>query len=269
MSNIACEMRTIPAVLIWIFILPACNPVVKEYRDLKSRNYEPYDRASRPDSMLWPDNAQAAVCLTYDDGLDCHLDVVLPDLEKYGFKGSFYVSGTSLSLFSRMEDWRDLARNGHELGTIPARKDGLQIPDDLRIARTLMKAIDGKDERTLAYVGEDSIQPLFLAVRADGAIPDDMHSIDLFKVPSRDMSGVSADVLIAFAEEAAAKGSLAVYRFHSVGIGDLNISRNAHEQLLQYLDDNRNIYWTDTFLNVVKHVKQESKRVSNNKVKGF
>ena len=264
MSNITCEMRTIPAVLIWIFILPSCNPVVKEYRDLKSRNYIQDDQVSRPDSMAWPGNAQAAVCLTYDEGLDCHLDIVIPDLQKYGFKGSFYVSGTSFSLFSRMEEWKDLARMGHELGAIPARKEGRQVPDDLRIARTLMKAIDGKDERTLAYSGEDSILNLFLAVRTDGAIPDDMHSIDLFKVPSRDMSCVSADVLIAFAEEAAAKGSLAVYRFHIVGEGDLNVSRDAHEQLLQYLDENRNIYWTDTFLNVVKHVKQESERISNN-----
>ena len=50
----------------------SCRPVVKEYRNLKSRTYT--------DSLQWPNGQKAAVSLTYDDGLDCHLDIVVPDL---------------------------------------------------------------------------------------------------------------------------------------------------------------------------------------------
>jgi len=27
--------------------------------------------------ITWPNGAKAAICLTYDDGLDCHLDVAV------------------------------------------------------------------------------------------------------------------------------------------------------------------------------------------------
>jgi peptidoglycan/xylan/chitin deacetylase (PgdA/CDA1 family) len=37
------------------------------------------------DSFAWPEGKKAAVCLTYDDGLDCHLDVAAPALERHGF----------------------------------------------------------------------------------------------------------------------------------------------------------------------------------------
>jgi sialate O-acetylesterase len=41
----------------------------------------------------WPDNKKAAVVFTYDDGLDCHLDVAVPQLDEFGFKGTFYCTG--------------------------------------------------------------------------------------------------------------------------------------------------------------------------------
>ena len=33
----------------------------------------------------WPDGKKAAVVFTYDDGLDCHLDVAVPQLDEFGF----------------------------------------------------------------------------------------------------------------------------------------------------------------------------------------
>jgi hypothetical protein len=69
-----------------------------------------------PMPFPWPEGARAAVCLTYDDGLDCHLDVAMPALEKYGLKGTFYASGFSSSLFTRMDEWRDWASKGYEIG---------------------------------------------------------------------------------------------------------------------------------------------------------
>jgi hypothetical protein len=64
----------------------------------------------------WPDGAKAAICLTYDDALDGHLDYAIPQLDSAGFKGTFYCTGNSPSLYSRMGEWRMAAKNGHELG---------------------------------------------------------------------------------------------------------------------------------------------------------
>ena len=51
---------------------------------------------------------------------------------------------------------------------------------------------------------------------------------------------------------------MAVIMFHSVGGGYLNVSAEAHEQLLEYLDSHREILWTDTFLRVMNYVKEQS-----------
>jgi hypothetical protein len=66
--------------------------------------------------LQWPNGAKAAVCLTYDDALDGHLDVAIPQLDAAGLKGTFFCTGNSPTLYSRMEEWRKAASNGHELG---------------------------------------------------------------------------------------------------------------------------------------------------------
>lgn len=57
-----------------------------------------------------------AVALTYDDGLNVHLDKVIPALDSLGFNGTFYIPGNAATLNSRTDDWRKAAVTGHELG---------------------------------------------------------------------------------------------------------------------------------------------------------
>jgi sialate O-acetylesterase len=75
----------------------------------------------------WPNGALAAVSLTYDDGLDTHLATVIPALDKYGFKGTFFLSNfegvdhkwalpnSKDPLTPRHLAWQAALRNGHEL----------------------------------------------------------------------------------------------------------------------------------------------------------
>src|SRR5947207_8597586 len=64
---------------------------------------------------LW-NNKKAAVVLTYDDAVDQHLDNAIPVLDSLGLKASFYITGYSVSVRTRMTEWKQLAANGHELG---------------------------------------------------------------------------------------------------------------------------------------------------------
>ena len=66
-----------------------------------SRSYSQGDPAA---SFSWPEGKEAAVCLTYDDGLDCHLDVAAPALESHNLRGTFYCTGHSQSLHDRTEE---------------------------------------------------------------------------------------------------------------------------------------------------------------------
>jgi peptidoglycan/xylan/chitin deacetylase (PgdA/CDA1 family) len=62
----------------------------------------------------WPGGARAAVSLTYDDGLDSQLANVAPELEARDLKATFYL--TKENMEARLDDWRKLARRGHEMG---------------------------------------------------------------------------------------------------------------------------------------------------------
>lgn len=66
-----------------------------------------------PASAREADFAGGIVSLTYDDGLDSHLDVVVPALEARGLSGTFYVTWENIA--ARAGEWRSVIAKGHEL----------------------------------------------------------------------------------------------------------------------------------------------------------
>lgn len=233
----------------------------------------------------WPNGAKAAVVFTYDDALDGHLDVAVPQLDEFGFKGTFYCTGNSPSLYNRTEEWREIANNGHELGnhTLFHPCDGKihdwikpeydlnnytleQILGELQTANSLLKAIDGKTERTFGYTcsnyiagGEDftdEIKDMFVAARCDAPIPESMENYNIYKTPSWGVNSPTAEELIAYIQKAKEKGTIAVFMFHSVGGGYLNVGADEHRTLLQYIKENEDEFYTGTFLEVMKYIKQ-------------
>jgi peptidoglycan/xylan/chitin deacetylase (PgdA/CDA1 family) len=236
--------------------------------------------------FAWPEEKKAAVCLTYDDGLDCHLDVAAPALERHGFRGTFYVTGNSPSLNSRTGDWRAMAARGHELGNHTlfhpchgSTYDWVKpeydldsytlerLMSELFTANSLLKAVDGREERSFAYTCTnhtikgisfvDDIRTLFPSARGGGEMPVTMDQVDPHYVPSWGVVDPTGEELIQYVEQALEQGTMAVIMFHSVGGGYLNVSSEAHEQLLSYLEEHSDILWVDTFQNVLKHVNSE------------
>jgi sialate O-acetylesterase len=235
----------------------------------------------------WPDGKKAAVVFTYDDALDCHLDVAVPQLDEFGFKGTFYCSGNSRSLYKRVDEWRDIAKNGHELGnhTMFHPCDGrihkwvrperdlnnythTQILAEISQANILLKAIDGKTERSFCYTccdyvagGVDftnDIIEMFPCARLEGPIPDSMVGYNIHKTPSLEVDNNSAEELIAYVEQAREKGTIAIFMFHGVGGGysSLDVKAEEHRKLLSYIKENEEDYFTGTFLEVMKYIQQ-------------
>jgi peptidoglycan/xylan/chitin deacetylase (PgdA/CDA1 family) len=233
----------------------------------------------------WPENYKAAVCLTYDDGLDCHLDVAVPALDAAGLKGTFYCTGFSSSLHNRLEEWRAITIRGHELGNHSLfhpcdgeRFDWVKpeydfrnytlsrLRDELYTANSLLRAVDGMKERTYAYTCSDfevsrisfvdSIRNMFVAARSDGPVPESMDEVDLHFAPSWGVVDPTGTDLINYVMEAREKGTIAIFMFHSVGGGYLNVSAAAHHELLEYLDAHRDEIWTDTFIHIMKYIRE-------------
>jgi len=243
--------------------------------------------ADQQTEFTWPNGARAAVNLAYDDGLDSQLDNAIPALNKYGFRGSFYLTLASDAVRLRLDEWRAAAGQGHELGnhtlfhqcsaSLPGREwvkpyhdlDQISV-DELRehieLANTMLYSIDGRSERTLtAPCGDlnaagknyiDVVKQEFVAIKAAfGGVTPDMSSLDPYSVGVAAPVGLSGVQLIDMVKEAAEKGTMANFTFHGIGGDHLSVSVEAHEQLLQHLADNRDVYWVDTFLNIMKYVK--------------
>ncbi len=239
--------------------------------------------------FTWPNGAKAAVNLAYDDALDSQLDIAIPALNKYKLKGTFYLNVVSPTLNTRLEDWRKVAKAGHELGNhsifhqcaksgpgrewVPADRDldkvsVIQMQDQVKVANSFLHAVDGKTERTYTppcidlnagganYV--DGLKSEFVAIKATGGgVTPDMKTLDPYRVGVDFPSNVTGAQLIAVVKEAAAKGTMANFTFHGIGGDHLVTSKEAHEELLKYLADNKDIYWTDTFVNIMKYVKEQ------------
>ena len=109
------------------------------------------------------------ISLTFDDGLDCHLDKAAPILERYGLRGTFYVPVGDETFERRHADWRVAAAAGHELGNHSIFHPGIsskswvtegialegysldRMARELRVANTVLQMVDGRRERTYAF----------------------------------------------------------------------------------------------------------------------
>lgn len=233
------------------------------------------------DGVTFPNGAKAAICLTYDDGLSSHVNTVAPSLDKYGFKGTFFVTASAKSVQDEMDKWRSLPTNGHELANHsayhPCRKSlpGMdwvrdyydldqytveQMLAEIQLSNSFLQALDGKKTHTFAYpcahltAGgmsyKDSISHYATASRGVwdySAILPAPLAVDLDNVPAWAPSGVEGKNLIAYVQKVIDNQTLSTFCFHGVGAEHLQVSKEAHEELLQWLAANRDKVWVTTF----------------------
>ncbi len=242
--------------------------------------------------FVWPNGAQAAVSLGYDDGLDSQLDHVVPALNKRGLRASFYVPINGPTLPGRQNEWKAAAAAGHELGNhslfhgcsakgtgrewvLPHRDLDKQTPagvqEQVIAANTWLQALDGKTRRTftppcldLQAGGQDfvkALQPHFVAYRAAGpGVVTDTAQLDPYAMPVYFVEGWSGEQLIALVEKAAAQHALVSLLFHGVGAEHLSVTREAHDQLLDHLAKNKARLWADSFVNIMENARKQAGR---------
>ncbi len=236
---------------------------------------------------LWHNKA-CAVSLTYDDALNVHLDNVVPILDSLNLKATFYLSGYFPAFRERVAEWKTVASKGHELGNhtlfhpctgkLPGREwvkpdDDLgnytmqRLVDEIKMANTLLEALDGKTKRTFAYpcgdtkIGNESyvdkIKTEFVAARGVKSRMPKISEIDLFDVDAHVISGQSGEELIALAKQARQRNALLVFLFHGVG-GEhsLDVSLSAHRMLLHFLKQNEKDIWIAPFVEIAEYVQR-------------
>jgi len=229
---------------------------------------------------------QCAVVLTYDDVLNVHLDNVIPCLDSAGFKGTFYIIGESTVLANRMSEWRLAAKHGHELGNhtlthpcdsrmvgrswVSPEKDLSKYSVDraineIRVTNTLLQAIDGKTERTFAYpCGDtkidnvtfyDSLEHEFTGARGVKSSFQSLNKINLNDIDCFFINGHTGGYMIDLVKKAMESHTLLVFMFHGVGgEHNINVSVEAHSQLIHYLKQHENDIWVAPMVDVANFI---------------
>lgn len=235
--------------------------------------------------MPW-NNKQAAVVLTYDDGLNVDLTNAIPALNKVGLKGTFYIADFG-NLREQIPRWKIAASKGHELANhtvyhpcaggsagrsfvTPAHDlryySLARITDEMKSMNTILKAIDGKTKRTFAFPCNDKkigdtpyingVNNEFIAARAVRSEMPTIDKVQLMDLPSYMINGQSGQQLIELVQQAVSKKALLIFLFHGVGgEHNLNVSLEAHTQLLQYLKKHQKEIWIAPAIEVAEYVK--------------
>lgn len=230
---------------------------------------------------------KCAVVLTYDDGLNVHLNNAIPALDSAGVRGTFYISDYFNGLTAQIPKWRASAAKGHELANHSiwhpceggrAGREFVKVDydlrnytvkrmtDEVRAMNNILNAIDGKTKRTFAYPCGDTkihdtsyINPLrnnFVAARGVKSEMLPINKIDLYNIGCYMIAEQTGQQLIDLVKKAMQSNTLLVFLFHGVG-GEhsLNVSLDAHRQLLQFLKQNQKDIWIAPMIEVADYIK--------------
>lgn len=239
----------------------------------------------------WPDGAQAAVSLSFDDARPSQVDVGLAVLDRHGVKATFFLVPSTAE--KRLEGWKKAAASGHEIGNHSlehpctgnfawSRPRALEDYTLEKMRRQLVGANErlhemlGVSPRTFAYpcgqsfVGRGPqtrsyvplVAELFVAGRGwlDEAANDPAFC-DLAQVLGREMDGKDFDQVKAMLDEARKERGWLVLAGHEIGPGGAQTTRVAMlERLLPYLRDSRNGFWLAPVGTVAAYVEEQRRR---------
>jgi peptidoglycan-N-acetylglucosamine deacetylase len=240
----------------------------------------------------WPEQCEAAVSLTFDDGMASQREIAAPMLEEHGLRGTFYLipQGDDREWRVGLADWLPVAAAGHEIGdhsvahlcseTASWVDRGLEhatavdFAEDLDEAERRLDAVFGPagEGRSFAYpcyqhhvgagLARESTVPLvaarFVAGRGGGMAlstrPNDPRGVDLHHVWSWSVERCSGAELIGLCEWAALEGGWAVLTLHGIGEGHLPVAPVDLRLLLRHLDRHRDRLWTAPVADVAARI---------------
>lgn len=240
----------------------------------------------------WPQDRAAAISLTFDDGIDSHLDHVGPILKKHHLNGTFFVATAIGPWEKRKEEWKQLAAQGNELANhtvhhpcllpqiTPHSQDYTPEMMEAEIknaAQELQRVTGSQRGMTFAYpcgnmsfgkpadeVKNAALYAKFVAENSfgarayEGGSPQGPEDVNVLAVP--DLGFTEAKdfpTLLDLARPAIQAHNWGVYAFHGVGGDWLAITPETLDELAAYLERHTEI-WKATFGDVLRYI-EESK----------
>jgi peptidoglycan/xylan/chitin deacetylase (PgdA/CDA1 family) len=255
----------------WVGACVAPQPGAKSWAGEQTQPPATQTATAPARHCTWPNGAQAAVSLTYDDALASQLRYAVPVLDRAGLKATFFLSGGGIPEFAV------LAKTGHELASHtvkhPCNADlaALSLSEmgsELDAGIAAVQALGATGRLSFAYPcgqirlkNQDSYVPLvkerFRAARGVAGVVADPQNVDLYNVPALfpPQSSDGSDV-IAFIERAQQSHGWAVIGVHGVSdAGEyLQLAQPAHDKIIAFLAEHQQEIWTAPFGTVAEHI---------------
>lgn len=248
---------------------------------------------------FWPASFNGAISLTFDDGMPSHLETAVPEMDRRGLRGTFYLNprgdedeNSPASWRKQLEPWLHAAQAGHEMGnhslTHPC---SLNVPMDwapnlmemtladleedlLEAQRRISSAFPAQKATSFAYPCYETslgrglhrlsyvplVARLFAAGRARGELANDPHYCDLHCLSSWNVERQTSAFLIGLAELAAAQGRWGIMTFHGINEGHLPVSGVDFIEFLDHLARRQEHIWVAPVAEVAVYIQERVSR---------
>jgi len=237
--------------------------------------------------FYWPENRAVAVSLSFDDARPSQIDTLLPLLNEYGVKATFYV--TPRNLPQRIAGWRELVAAGHEVGNHTVshpcsinfafcRANGLEdysldrMEGEILECNRQVEMLLGVTPQTFAYpcgqtfVGRGTATRSYVPLIARHFIAGrgfmgEWHNVpavcDLAQLIGRDLDQKPFAVLREWIDAAREENGWLIFAGHDAGEGDLRqVTRlDTLRALCGYARDPDNGVWLDAVAPIARYVR--------------
>lgn len=241
-------------------------------------------------SAFWTPHG-GAVSLTFDDGTSNQLQMVVPLLDEFGLRGTFYLTPRGSMWRERLAPWKEVAAAGHEIGNHTLShicagnyqsvdsdsKDCLEdktlddVERDILCAQErLVELAPHQEQWTFAYpcyctyVGRgesrQSYIPIvarhFLAGRvgAEYGFANHPGAVDLAASWGSPVELMSGFEMIGLAEELTAQGRWVILVFHAIDGSRLSVTSSDFRMLLNHLRRRSDAIWTAPVVEVAAKI---------------
>ncbi|MBT34406.1 MAG: polysaccharide deacetylase [Thalassobius sp.] len=247
--------------------------------------------------ISWPNGAKGVICLTYDDGIESHLNNAIPQLNEAKLTGTFFVDGRIR--INQFDAWRAATENGHEIANHTVYHPCSQSFDwvspqtatenytvdrmlkEIGTLNQMLYAIDSNQIHSFAFPcsahevgGKNYVENLrksnlvsfartgsSAGDKAEDQIVTDFSNLDLLQVPSWGIpQDTPAEQLIQFAEAVKNKEGLGVMMFHGIGGDYITVANEDHQKLLEYLNTQQSEIWVTTFSEALNYIKTQTEQ---------
>lgn len=226
------------------------------------------DAAAYYSICKWQDDCTAAVSYTYDDDLQNQFDIIVPILDKYGFKGTFFTVTDWATNRKQWDILRELAANGHEIGSHTVSHPTLTTSDEMVKSKEKIEKEIGMPCLTIAYPycnypdNQSVLEKNYISGRTCSGqiIPnnqEDYFNFSSFICGTEGSVKTLRDFKTQFGNAKDEKG-WCVLLIHEVDEGD-GYSPTSSEELdksMEYLSNNGKTFWVATFRDVSLYIRE-------------